>query len=204
MKILAIAAHPDDLEISVGGTLRKYVQARHEVRGVVVTVPYLRETRTAEARAGAAALGFELVVLDFPPDELVFTRKLVGCFDSCLDEFPADVVFTQWIHDSHQDHVNVAQATLAATRKNRCTLYMYEETIPGGIVPYAFRPQVYFDISDTMETKIEASLKHASEVAKCGREEWESGIRGRAMFRGRQIGVTYAEAFELVKEIKRL
>ena len=80
---------------------------------------------------------------------------------------------------------------------------MYEQALPSGLTPYAFRAQVFVDISDTIETKIKSVLAHNSQVQNFS-EQWVQGIRGRATYRGFQINVEYAEAFEVVKEIKQI
>jgi LmbE family N-acetylglucosaminyl deacetylase len=107
-------------------------------------------------------------------------------------------VFTHWSEDSHQDHVNVTRCVISATRKNDFNVYMYEQAIPGGITPGAFRAQYLVDISDVIHEKMESVRAHGSQMQRNG-EWWLEGIRGRAMYRGYQIQAQYAEAFEIVK-----
>lgn len=80
---------------------------------------------------------------------------------------------------------------------------MYEQTIPGGIVPYGFREQSFVDITEVIDVKMNSIMAHKSQ-AKINGEWWLYGIRGRAMSRGYQINVKYAEAFEVVKELKEI
>jgi LmbE family N-acetylglucosaminyl deacetylase len=80
---------------------------------------------------------------------------------------------------------------------------MYEQTIPGGVVPYAFQPQMFVDISDTIDIKMNSVCSHESQVIANG-EWWEYGVKGRAMYRGYQIHKKYAEAFEVIKDIKTI
>ena len=80
---------------------------------------------------------------------------------------------------------------------------MYEQTIPGGIAPYGFRTQSFVNISDVVDTKINSVMAHKSQL-KMNNEWWLYGIKGRAMYRGYQISVKYAEAFEVVKEIREI
>jgi LmbE family N-acetylglucosaminyl deacetylase len=203
VNIVCFGAHPDDLEVGMGGAIAKYTQAGHEVRMVLLCVPNNRGIRLKEARAAAEILSAELTFLDRPPERLVFNRDLVRALDRVLSQTEPDEVYTHWTHDSHQDHNFVAQATLAAARKNTCGVYMYEQTIPGGVVPYSFRAARYVDISSVIDKKIESVLQHTSQVQKNG-SRWLQGIRGRAAFRGFQIDVDYAEAFEVVKEIHQI
>jgi LmbE family N-acetylglucosaminyl deacetylase len=138
MKVLAFGAHPDDLEIGMGGTVARYTARGHEVLMVVATVPNRKEYRVQEAEEAAGILGADLVVMDVVPDELVFSRQLVRRFDQVFNGFVPDVVYTHSNNDSHQDHAAVTNAVIATTRKNDCSVYMYEQTIPGGIAPNPF------------------------------------------------------------------
>jgi LmbE family N-acetylglucosaminyl deacetylase len=201
MDIVVFGAHPDDMEIGMGGTIAKYTQAGHNVYMVLVGIPNNKEQRLSEAEKASKILGADLLLLDMDPDDLVFSRKIVREFDTIIKEYSPDVVYTHWNHDSHQDHVVVTDGVIAATRKNSCSLYMYEQTIPGGIVPYGFRMQSLVDISDVIDVKINSILAHESQVNSNG-DWWLYGIKGRAMYRGYQINVKFAEAFEVIKEIK--
>lgn len=203
MKILAFGAHPDDIEVGMGGTIAKHSRKKHELLCVIATIPDDIESRKEESEKSAKILNAKLSILGLDPDEMLFNRKLVRIFDGIIKDFAPDVVYTHWEHDSHQDHAAISNASITATRKNNCSVYMYEQTIPGGIVPYGFKPQVFIDISDVIDTKIKSVLAHKSQVKKNG-NWWEYGIRGRAMYRGYQINVKYAEAFEVVKEIKKI
>ena len=201
MNILVFSPHPDDAEVLVGGTIAKYTQKGHQVLIVTVTVPNQKGKRTEESKKAAAILGARVSVLDVDPFKLAFDRNLVQLFDKVMSDFPPDIIYTSWINDSHQDHVSVSKATIAAARKNDCSLYMYEQAIPSGITPYAFRPQAFVDISDTIEVKIKSVLAHESQVQSFS-EQWIQSISGRAMYMGFRINVKYAEAFEVIKEIK--
>lgn len=203
MRVLAFGAHPDDIEVGMGGTIAKYSKNKHAVLMVIATVPSKREARWEEAEDAAKILGAELLILDIDPDKMVFSRELVRRFDEVTREYSPDIVYTHWNHDSHQDHVAVANSVTASMRKNNCSLYMYEQTIPGGIVPYGFRTQSFVDISKMIETKINSVVAHKSQV-KINDEWWLYGIKGRAMYRGYQINVKFAEAFEVVKEVEKI
>lgn len=205
MNILAIGAHPDDFEIGMGGTLAKYSLQGHNVLCLVCVVPRNSSIRQKEQLQSSKILNIEVRVLDLNSNDFSLTRILVNKFDKILKDFNPDIVFTHWHNDSHQDHKVVADATIASTRKNKCSLYMYEQTIPGGIVPHGFRPQMFIDISETIDLKIKSVLAHESEAKIHNiNSTWENGIKGRAAYRGHQIGADYAEAFEVVKEIKNI
>jgi LmbE family N-acetylglucosaminyl deacetylase len=203
MKVIVFSPHPDDAEVLMGGTIAKYSQKRHDVLLVVVTIPNAKERRLKEAKRSAQILGVKLTVLDLSLDEMVFNRKLVEIFDGVVKDFQPDIIYTCWNHDSHQDHVAVSNGTIAAARGNSCSLFMYEQAIPGGITPYSFNPQIFVDISDTIDVKIKSVLAHKSQVQNFS-EQWLHGIRARAIYMGFLINVKYAEAFEVVKEIRNI
>ena len=203
MRVLAFGAHPDDIEVGMGGTIARYTNGKHEVLIVIVTIPDKKEERWKEAENAAKILGAELMILDINPEELVLSYELVSKFDKIINDYFPDIVYTHWNHDSHQDHVIVANGVIASTRKNKCSVHMYEQTIPGGIVPYSLRAQVFVDISNVIDTKIKSVMAHRSQIMNNG-EWWLYGIKGRATFRGYQIDLRYAEVFEVVKEIKKI
>ncbi|MFC2046725.1 PIG-L deacetylase family protein [Chloroflexota bacterium] len=203
MNVIVFSPHPDDAEIAMGGTIAKYTQGGHTVSIALVTIPNQKERRREESRKAADILGAHLQVLDLDPYGLVFNRSLVEIFDKIIKDFQPDIIYTSWIHDSHQDHINVSKTTIAAARKNNCSLYMYEQALPSGLTPYGFRTQVFVDISDTIELKIKSVSAHESQVQNFS-EQWIHGINARATYIGFQVNVKYAEAFEVIKEIKEI
>ncbi|MFH1836252.1 MAG: PIG-L family deacetylase [Methanobacteriota archaeon] len=203
MKILAFGAHPDDLEVGMGATIAKHSDSGDEVLMVVALIPNNPSERLKESENAAKILGAKVKFLDIKPDEFSNNRRIVEKFDEIVQEFKPDIIYTHWIHDSHQDHITVGNATLAAARRNTCSVYMYEQTIPGGIVPYGFKPQMFIDVSSVIDKKIESVLSHKSQIDANG-DNWVYGIKGRAQYRGYQINTKFAEAFEVVKEIKAI
>lgn len=201
MKVLVFGAHPDDLEIGMGGTIAKHVAVGDEVIMVVGTVPSQAERRKEEARVGAKILGGDLRFLEIESDEFEYNRRLVGQIDALLKEIDPELIYTHWDQDSHQDHNNLSRGVMSATRKNRCSVLMYEQTIPGGIVPGGFKAQSFVDVSAYIDQKIESIRAHESQHELNG-DLWLQGVRGRASYRGFQINVAYAEAFEVIKEIE--
>ena len=201
MNVLVFGAHPDDMEIGMGGTIAKHASLGDTVRMVVTTVPSQVERRQAEARRGAEILGAEFMCLDIPAEEMEYNRNLVGRVDALLAECNPDLIYTHWDKDSHQDHNTISRSVISAARKNRASLLMYEQTIPGGIVPEGFRDQSFVDISEFIEAKIQSIMAHESQLVANG-DWWLQGVKGRAMYRGYQINVQYAEAFEIIKEIE--
>lgn len=203
MNIIVFSPHPDDAEVLMGGTIAKYTQKGHDVLIVVVTVPNQKEKRIEESEKAAAILGAHVSFLDMDPYKLKLDRRLVEIFDKVIEDFPPDIIYTCWNHDSHQDHMAVYRTTIAAARKNRCSVFMYDQALPSGISPYPFRPQVFVDISSTIEIKIQSVSAHKSQL-KSFSNQWIEGIKAKAIYIGCQINVEYAEAFEVVKELKEI
>lgn len=202
MRILVFGAHPDDVEIGMGATIKRFTDAGCKVLIVIVSVPNQRDLRFKEAENAARILGSQVKILDIEPASLKQIRPLVRIFDKIIEEFKPHKVFTHWIYDSHQDHVDVTTAVIATSRKNQFDLYMYEITMPGGITPYAFNEQLFIDVTKHFNYKLKAIKAHKSQITSNG-ENWIGGLEGRARAQGHKIGVKYAEVFEIVKEIRK-
>lgn len=205
--VIAFGAHPDDLEIGMGGTLAKLARLGYDVNLVIATLPNfvktdIKEQRRIEATMSAKTLGCKSPqFLDLSPDEITIGRKFVTMIDEIINRHKPEAVFTQWIGDSHQDHQALTRAVIAASRDSN-NLFMYETTIPGGLTENAFRPQLYIDITETLEAKSNAlDCFHSQKNNRCG-NLWIDAVVGRCSFRGYQMNVKYAEAFEVVKVTK--
>jgi LmbE family N-acetylglucosaminyl deacetylase len=207
-RIIVFGAHPDDGEIGVGGAIAAYARRGHRVVMVNVRVPggpddavhHDRERRRGEGERAAQTLGAELLTFGLSRDAIQPNARLVTAIDQLLDDVQPTAVFTHWTGDSHPEHVALSRAVLAATRRNACSVYMYEATLPGGISAEAFRPQKFIDISATIDTKMMSLECYETQLERYG-QGWLEAIRGRAAQRGFQIGRRYAEAFEVVKDV---
>ena len=209
MKILAIGAHLDDIEIAAGGTLAKAVENGHKVKVLIMSKSgytnkegKIQRSNNLAIKEGTNALktlGIEDIdILDFETKDIPFCSKVVNAIDLCIDKFNPDVIFTHHPFDTHQAHEGVAKSTIAAARRNN-TVFFYEPIQPSGRSYVAFKPQVYVDISSMIDVKIASLKEHKSEYNKFGGESWVNGVEHRAGFRGYEIGKKYAEAFELLR-----
>jgi len=197
--IVVFGAHPDDVEIGMAGTIARLAAAGNDVYVCIAIIPEDRERRMLEAREAGRIMGVkEVIFLSLKVQDLGYNRKSIGAIDAVVRHLSPHSIFTHWVEDSHQDHVNLTRCVIAATRKNHFNVYMYEQTIPGGITPAAFRAQYLIDVSDFIDQKMESVRAHASQIIRNG-DWWIEGIRGRAMYRGYQIRAKYAEAFEIIK-----
>jgi LmbE family N-acetylglucosaminyl deacetylase len=206
--MLAIGAHLDDVEVACGGTIARATSHGYDVKVLVLsdssydrydgTVFRTRDQVATEGPAAAAILGVtKLEVLDFPTKDIPYHSSVVEAIEERLDEFQPEVIFTHWPFDTHQAHSRTGSSTLSAARYFRSIL-MYEPMMPSGRSHVAFRPQVYVDISDHLDTKLEALRAHASQYDKYG-DDWIEAVESRCRLRGFEMGSRYAEAFEALR-----
>jgi LmbE family N-acetylglucosaminyl deacetylase len=205
-KVIVFGAHPDDLEIGMGGTVAKLVRLGYNVNLVIATLPNFIKTDTKEGRKSEAIDSAKILgcstpeFLDLAPDEITFGRNFVNKVDRIIQKYEPEVVFTQWIGDSHQDHQALTKAVIAACRDQK-DVFMYETTIPGGITEHAFRTQLFVDISTTIDIKKSALNCFHSQIIRCG-QIWIPAVLGRCSYRGYQMNVNQAEAFEVIRVSK--
>lgn len=197
--VLALGAHPDDLELGVAGTLARLRHFGARVVMAVACVPDSPGLRIPEARAGAAVLGAELRVLVSERCcrvEDLKTYELVGMLDALIREFSPSAVFSHGPGDFHKDHVLVYNAILSSLRLKPADLFCYPPTSTRP-TPVDFLPRAFVDISDFIELKMRALHAHASQFQ--GRSLPTDWVREHARVAGRRIGVEYAETLEVVR-----
>ena len=209
MKILAIGAHLDDIEIAAGGTLAKAVENGHKVKVLIMSksgytnkegkIQRSDDLAVKEGLNALHTLGLkDIDILDFPTKDIPFHSDVVNAIDLVMSKFDPDIIFTHHPFDTHQAHEGVAKATIAAARRKN-TVFFYEPIQPSGRSYVAFKPCLYVDIEQTIEKKIKSLRCHKSEYNKFGAENWVEGVKSRCGFRGYEIGKKYAEAFEILR-----
>ena len=204
--IVAFGAHPDDIEIGMAGTVAKLTRSGYDVNLVIATLPNFVATDTKEDRRREAIMSAKVMgckpaeFLDLTPDELIINRRFVTQISNIIEKHNPQAIFTQWIGDTHQDHQALTRAVIAASR-DRNDLFMYETTIPGGISENAFRPQLFVDVTQTLDLKTNALDCFDSQKVRCG-PVWIDALVGRCSYRGYQMNAKYAEAFEVIKVSK--
>jgi LmbE family N-acetylglucosaminyl deacetylase len=196
--VAAIMAHPDDAEICMGGTLRRFAGAGCPVHVLIASLPDEPERRRAEAAEAGRLLGVDVRWMTrcgtWQVEDLT-TYEMVAEFDRFLTAIRPAKVFTHWTSDTHYDHVCVGRAVLAAMRRRRAELYFCEA--PNQMAPTAapFHADTFVDVSDSLDQALAAVVAHTSQAATRG---FEDQIRARALYHGHRIGVRYAEAFQCV------
>lgn len=196
-RVLAIGAHPDDLELACGGTLAKFVDSGHEVQGLVMSDGNRGGDaleRSLDAQRGAAFMGLTgMTHHNFTDTDLGrHSQEMVGVIESAIARYNPDIILTHSNHDQHQDHQAVHMATLRAARQHHSIL-CYES-------PSAtrdFSPSVFVDIDDYVDAKVQAVKMHSDQLAKPYMTP--ERVRGIASFRGGQARRRVAEAYEPVR-----
>lgn len=227
MNILAIGAHPDDIELQCAGTLARYAAAGHKVfiavatNGNVGSPTHTREEIAAirhdEQRASCAVIGAELIWMDFDDEWLMNDRPTRTRFIDAIRQADPDVIFIHGPTDYHPDHRISGQvaedARIPASVRLVETALPYIERIPhmfymDNPAGVDFEPEVYVDISDVIDVKTEMLLSHTSQ------NDWLQALFGEdatlknlmltnAKARGLKAGSEYAEGFREVKTFPR-
>lgn len=197
--VLAIGAHPDDLEIGLGGTLAKLRKDNVRVVMCIASIPKDFDVRLAEAKRGAEILGCELrLLMDGGPRRLedVKTCDLVGMLDGVIRDYNPAAVFTHSSSDFHSDHLLVYRACLPTQRLSYFDLFSYHPTNCRP-VPTEFHAKAYVDITETIDAKMHSITAHASQFG--GRGLDTEMYREHAHMQGRMIGVPYAEGLDVLR-----
>ena len=196
--VVAIGAHPDDLELAVGGTLARLARDGAHVVMAIVSIPGDYQTRLAEAARAAQILGCELRVLMDGPRRIddLKSYQLVGMLDAVVRECHPAAVFTHSASEFHRDHVSVHEATVSTQRLQQFDFFSYSPTMCRP-VPTQFHPRLYVDVSSTIDAKMEAIRAHASQFGCRGIST--DLYRDLARLNGHMVGVEYAEGLDLAR-----
>lgn len=224
MNILAIGAHPDDIESYAAGTLAKYSKAGHKVfmatatngnvGSATLSMEEIAAVRKQEAANSAAHIGAEYICLNYD-DEMFFEDKAARLrFIDLVRYCRADVILTHNPEDYNPDHeltskiindiavmIPVGKIVTENPPYDRIPAIFYWEPVNG----MGFVPTEYVDITDVMEIKMAMCREHKSQnqwmkdnySETLGREETEffDNFMISARYRGIQCGVKYAEGF---------
>jgi LmbE family N-acetylglucosaminyl deacetylase len=199
--ILVVAAHPDDETLGCGATI-----AKHVASGDRVTV--LIEKLWEDAQAANDILGVhKLIIRDLPDIKMnaIPMLDIVHLIEEVTREVAPSIVYTHHHGDVNTDHQTVSKAMQAVCRPMKKTTvnraYAFE-------VPSAtnwnfrhqeqFTPNVFIDVSETIEKKISAMERYRSEVRDFPHPRSRTYLSSLAKVRGGQVGYQAAEAFELI------
>jgi LmbE family N-acetylglucosaminyl deacetylase len=220
---LAIYAHPDDPEVSCGGTLARWAAAGGAVHVVIccrgdkgsldlaVDPVALAERRAGEVAAASRALGLTgHHLLGYGDGELDDTLELRATLVGLIRTLRPEAVvcpdptaaFFGRSYVNHRDHRVVGWATLDAVAPAAWSPLYFPEAGPPHRVSSIYlsgtlEPDAWIDVTPTIEAKAEALLCHESQLGETG-EFLRTAVLERAEHAGRALGVRYAEGFRLL------
>ena len=218
LNILAVAAHPDDVDLNVAGTLIKYKKAGHNIfiayttsgntgSNVMTDTKLIGETREKEALEAAKYYGAQVRFLRNDDERLFDTNETRTQVLDALRWADPDIVFTHWKDDESTDHAMTSKLVRSMipsmpgrnqqSNERPCaklpSVFMWDTGRGIG-----FQPEVYVDVSDEMEDKVKALECHKCQnswMAEFGNNSFSESMRIRAAFYGLQNGCKYAECF---------
>jgi len=199
MNILAIGAHPDDIELGCGGLMLKAARSGHNIFMMVLTKGSASgdpEERAAEVMQAARFVGAKGVRIgNFVDSTLTVGPMLINFIEEYMDQVSPDLILTHSAGDVHHDHRAVAAATVEAGRFYS-NILSYE--IP---LTKNFDPKVFFDVTDVIDDKVRLLKIFWSQETKLYLKA--NSVKSLAEFRAFQSrlasSVCQAEAYEVVK-----
>lgn len=224
--ILIVVAHPDDEILGCGGTIAKYALQECDIRCLIlgegITSRYTQQEKTIqqelrhlklEAEQSAKILGIKgLFFKDFPDNrfDTVPLLTMVKAVEEVKEQIKPDVIYTHHQGDLNIDHQMTFKAVLTACRptKDETVREIYSFEVPSSTdwnSPAAqnyFMPNVFVDITKTLDEKIEALRAYKSEIREYPHPRSPEALRAIAMRWGSIVGCEAAEAFELIRSIR--
>lgn len=227
VQVLVVMAHPDDAEFGVAGTVARWTREGRHVSYLILTdgnrgtedpemtPERLAKIRHAEQRAAAAKLGVrEVFFLGYDDGSLQPTldlrRQITRWIRRCKPEVVVAPDPSRWFagqtYINHPDHRAAGEATLAAIMPSSDTRLIFPELLEEGLEPHKVKeiyltgpaqPDVWVDISDTFDLKVQALREHASQIGDWA--EMEQELRQRAHEVARDQAFELAEAFKYIK-----
>ena len=228
IKVLVIAAHPDDEVLGCGGTITRHAAAGDEVHVVILAEGVTsrdkirkRSRRSTEllilaetAHAANKILGARSLTLHDLPDnrlDAINLLDVVKLVENHLHEVTPDIVYTHHAGDLNIDHRRVHDAVITACRplpgQTVKTLLFFEvpsstEWQPPGSAP-SFSPDWFIDVSKTLPTKLQALRAYQAEMKPWPHPRSLEAVEHLARWRGASVGVTAAEAYVLGRNLVR-
>jgi len=225
LDILAFGAHPDDVELSMGGTIISLVEKGFKVGIIDLTQGELSsrgtiETRKKETEKASKVLGIHhRENLKLKDGEVQVDKNSILKVVELIRKFRPKIVFAPYFVDRHPDHENSAQlikeAVFFSGLRNFHTTNKFEPYRPHKIFyfmqTYPFEPTFIYDISPYFELKMEAVLAYSSQFYNpkskepetfISRPEFLNYLKARAEFYGFQIGKQYGEPFYCEEKIE--
>ncbi len=221
MRLLIVSAHPDDETVGCGGTILKHRERGDTVFWLVATRAHEPEwpaevirRKAEEVKAVAEAYRFaQLFRLDLPAAQLdtVPQAEIMREIRAVALDVRPDWVYLVHRGDVHSDHRVIFESTMAVfkpfhTELGVARVLCYECLSSTDAAPplaeRAFVPNVFSDITPFIDRKIEIMSLYRTEIHPDPMPRGPSAIRALARYRGATVGVEYAEAFVLMRELE--
>ena len=227
-RVLVVAAHPDDEIIGCGGTVARHVEEGAEVTSLILGEGVTSRDRQRDIQSrnqelealrfatkmANTTLGVSRVITRDLPDnrfDSVPLLEIVKLVEEVKVEVNPDVVYTHHGGDVNVDHQRTFRSVLTAFRplpgERTAAIYAFETTSStewaAPFVSERFIPNVYVDISATLETKLKALSSYASELREYPHPRSLKGFELIARCAGMECGVDAAERFALIREVRR-
>lgn len=216
-KVLVIAVHPDDETLGCGGTLLRHKAEGDEIYWLIITTndkKYSAERnahRDEMVRKASELYGFDGVFEAGLPTTLLDTldvNTIVEQINKVYNEVKPNIIYMNYVYDVHSDHKAAFDAAYTCTRSFRKPfiekIYMIEALSETEFAPAisasSFCPNVYVDITDYIDKKLEIMQLYDTEIMEEPLPRSLSSIKALARVRGSRAGVLYAEAFQLLYE----
>lgn len=215
-KILVVAVHPDDETLGCGGTLLKHKANGDEIHWLICTQVDSKsdfyKTREIEIETAAKIYSFNSVhnlQLNTMKVDEYGMGELISRMSKIINEVKPNILYLPFKSDVHSDHRKIFEAAYSCTKSFRYPfikkIYMIETLSETEFAPStkedSFMPNVFVDISEFMNKKIEIMKIFKSEIDQHPFPRSERNLRALATFRGATCGCDYAESFVLLKEI---
>lgn len=219
-KVLIVAAHPDDEVLGAGGTISKHAKSGDQVSVLILgdgvtsrgAGPEEIKRRTDQAKKAADILGVKDIILEALPDnkfDSVPLLDIVKKVEAALDKIKPNIVYTHFSDDLNIDHRLTFQAVLTACRPQ--PEFFVKKIMSFEILSSTewqekkkkslFCPTYYNDIDDFIDKKIKAMEVYSEELKSYPHPRSKEGIKISAQYRGMEVGLKYAEAFQMVRDI---
>lgn len=197
MRVLAIGAHPDDVEIGCGGTLAKH-HANHDLLHILTLSRGSAggdvNIRAIEAQSAATLLGAHLKIANLSDTYIGEGAETISAIEAAVRELNPTHVYTHCLEDTHQDHRAVHTASLVACR-NVPNVYCYQT--PSSTVE--FKPHRFVDITEFIKQKVELISVYKSQVDRM--PSIQSDLRlATARYWGRFAGYVLAEPLRIIRQ----
>ena len=202
LKVLCIGGHPDDPESGCAGTLSRYVELGHSVTVLYLTrgergirdkgLDEAAKTRSAECDRACKVMGARPKFFGQIDGATEINRTHVEAMRKLLGEEQPDVLFAHWPVDTHMDHQVASILAIRAWMASGEQPLLYFFEVNTGSQSQGFLPNTYVDITAVLEKKKSALFAH---VSQDGAGIWREHHQIIAQWRGREAGVTAAEAF---------